>query len=861
MIPNHPQEEHELTRDPENRWQSTPLVTTENNLNHLNSPTNSVTNEDFSVKPSSQVANRNWKGLMLALLVISAISALIILACFLTYDYKVVKNYGIPLTLDDVAVLNGLLNRPNAIFTKDHLVYMAENFSIIAIDIKTNQSIILLTNDQLREKPNCTGIFSVSDDMSAILLRYTYIPLYRRSFLSYYQAIFLSTDSDRRVLARIDISPYPKPADPPLLNHASFSSEAKAIAFVHKNQLYYIRNPLTVTPHEVVNVTAPIFTEGVLYGFAGFLYEEEILGTSKTFWWSPDSLKLAFTAIDERNVSKTKLFFYEVVGRLDGEVVDHSYPKAGEGPHYGIPIVTVYVHFLSTRETVEFRRPPEIPRESYLCYFHWINADSFVTGWVNREWSESWIVVGDCASRSMRLVYAEKVQFGWTNMPIQPLNMPVIEDGGQSLLIVAPNYYSKPVYRGIARLFLNESRVTLPQYPQWVHIPDYDVKDILYSYGDGEVLYLSSGPDPKEMHLFMSVNSTSAICLTCDDPKCSFSSARVSDDGQLVLHECQGLDVPTTALKRIRRSKSPTEGQAVYLETVALISNNSILKEAYAKRAMPVTKFEQVTIRRGTKEELTLEVKFMHPPELVETHIVTYPLLLVTYGGPVSQMVTKKLTIDWYTYLCATLKFVIVSIDGRGTGSRGKRFEAEIFKNFGTVEVRDQLDGLRQIVNTHKYVNKTKLCSFGWSYGGFTVANLLGHPENSFLNCGVAVAPVTDFRLYDSAYTEKFLGLFTENSHEYMRTRVSRLAANFRSKDFLIVHGMADDNVNFIHSALLVKELVRQGVDFQMMFYPDDNHFIIQKHFRQHLWRTVVNFIVDSVNRTSFRHQKLLGST
>ncbi|VDK72625.1 unnamed protein product [Dibothriocephalus latus] len=103
-------------------------------------------------------------------------------------------------------------------------------------------------------------------------------------------------------------------------------------AFVHNNQLYYIRNPRTL-PHEVINVTAPLYTEGILYGFAGFLYEEEILGTSKTYWWSPDSSKLAFTAIDERNVSKTKLFFYEVEGKLDGEVKDHSYPKRRE---YGL---------------------------------------------------------------------------------------------------------------------------------------------------------------------------------------------------------------------------------------------------------------------------------------------------------------------------------------------------------------------------------------------------------------------------------------------------------------------------------------------------------------------------------------------
>ncbi|VDN13180.1 unnamed protein product [Dibothriocephalus latus] len=280
-------------------------------------------------------------------------------------------------------------------------------------------------------------------------------------------------------------------------------------------------------------------------------------------------------------------------------------------------------------------------QESYLCYFHWINANTFVTGWVNRVWTESWVVVGDCVSRTMRSVYSEKVQFGWSNTPNQALNMPVIENGGQSLLIVSPNYYSKPVYRGIARVFLNGSRVVHPQYPQWVHAPDYDVKDILYSNGDGEVFYLTSGHDPKELHLYVSVNSTSGICLTCDDPGCRFSSSRVSDDGQLVLQECLGLDVPTTVIKRIRRSTSSTEGPfinppytiglpPVYLETVAIISNNSLLKEAYAKRAMPVTKFEQVTIRRGTKEELTLEVKFMHPPELVETHIVTYPLLLVT---------------------------------------------------------------------------------------------------------------------------------------------------------------------------------------------------------------------------------------
>ncbi|VUZ39744.1 unnamed protein product, partial [Hymenolepis diminuta] len=86
------------------------------------------------------------------------------------------------------------------------------------------------------------------------------------------------------------------------------------------------------------------------------------------------------------------------------------------------------------------------------------------------------------------------------------------------------------------------------------------------------------------------------------------------------------------------------------------------------------------------------------------------------------------------------------------------------------------MNGLREILKTHKYLNKSRVCAFGWSYGGFTVANMLGHPDNDFLFCGVAVAPVTDFRLYDAAYTERFLGLYSENAHAYERTRISQLA-------------------------------------------------------------------------------------
>ncbi|KAM7534079.1 hypothetical protein Aperf_G00000105055 [Anoplocephala perfoliata] len=776
---------------------------------------------------SSQVAKRNWKGPLLALLVIFVISVLIILACFLTYDYKIEPNYGLPLTIADIPMLMGQINRPNAQFTD-------------ATDLKSHQSKVLMTRAQLQEKQNFTGILSVSDDMTTILLRYLYFPIFRRSFLSEYQAILLSSEKNPRILARVDVGPFEDELKQPTLNHAQFSPKSDALAFVHENKIYVQRSPFNKSHDNMpIHITREIYKEGVLFGTAGFLYEEEILGASQTFWWSSEGSHLAFASIDETGVTKSKLIYYETHRSFYGPMVtDHSYPMAGEMPKPNLPLLSLYVYVMAAGELIRFTRPPNIPAEVYMTFFKWIDDERFLCGWVSRKWDLGWIVTGDVHSKSMRT-------------PNQQSQMPIIEPRAETILISIPDYYSRNVYRGIARLQLNISKNKLTQYPKWVHTPDYDVKDILYSFGNNEILYTSTGPDPTEMHLFITRGGRHAKCLTCDDPSCRYNSAKVSKDGFDILIECLGPSPPSLFLKRLEKS-SLNLGS---LENITVVSNNTKLKNLVAVKAMPVSKFENVTLYSGTSSEVTLYVKIMQPPELVEKHITQYPVLLDTYGGPISQIVTKKFSADWQTYLVTQFKFVVILIDGRGTGNRGKRFESAIHKNLGVVEIQDQMNGLREILKTHKYLNKSQVCSFGWSYGGFTVANMLGHPDNDFIHCGVAVAPVTDFRLYDSAYTEKFLGLYSENSHAYERTRISQLAENFKNKDLLVIHGMADDNVHLVHSALLVKELIRNGIDFDMMFYPDDNHFLAQPHFRQHLWKKVITFIVDSVNRTSVRHR------
>ncbi|VDD75731.1 unnamed protein product [Mesocestoides corti] len=811
--------------------------------------------DDMGMKSSSQVAKHNWKGLVLALLVITVISSLIVLACFLTYDYK--------------------------------FVYVSANGSLLAIDLKTHKTKVLLSSAQIREKEHFMGCSGVSDDTNALLLRYVHVPIYRKSHYSQYQAILLSNDQHPRVLQRIDIAPDLESADHTFLNHAELSPNSEALAFVYNDRIFCQKHPFNQsTANKPVDLTTSIYKENVRYGIAGFLYEEEIIGVSQTFWWSPGGRHLAFTAIDESNVTKGYTMSFGTQDAPGPRLMHHRYPlvryrvlifaeianttdeiNAAETNPYNLPYLTIYIYSLTTDELHAYARPMGLPGNAHLTFFKWISDDEFLCGWVSRKWDKSWIVLGEVPTKSMRVIYHERARFGWINLPNQLLQMPIVEPDRQSILTVIPNYYSNQVYRGIVRLYLNISRSTTAQYPQWVHTPDYDVRDILYAFGGNEILYASSGPDSKEMHVFISRGITEATCLTCGDPNCTYNVAKVSKDGRTLFVECLGPSPLTYTLKvLVRNNTVANNGPAYYLKTISVVSNNTEFKEIVATKAMAVTKYRNVTLRKGTKQEVTLQAKFIQPPELIESHIIQYPVLFDTYGGPSTQLVSTKFRLDWQTYLVTRFKFVAISIDGRGTASRGKIFENAIYRNFGVVEVQDQMDGYRQILEDHKFLNKSAICTFGWSYGGFTVASILGHADNDFINCGVAVAPVSDFGLYDSAYTEKYLGLYSENAHEYklfkqaiscfkQRTQVGRLARNFKNKDFLIIHGMTDDNVYLIHSALLITELLKHGVYFDMMFYPDDNHFLINSHVRPHLWRKLITFIVDSVNKTSIRHR------
>jgi dipeptidyl-peptidase-4 len=215
----------------------------------------------------------------------------------------------------------------------------------------------------------------------------------------------------------------------------------------------------------------------------------------------------------------------------------------------------------------------------------------------------------------------------------------------------------------------------------------------------------------------------------------------------------------------------------------------------------------------------------------------SHPAIVMVYGGPHAQMVRNAWEASMQVKLLAHSGFVVFELDNRGMGNRGKAFAAALYHHMGGVEVRDQLVGVAHLKSL-PYVDGDRLGLFGWSYGGYmTLMCMLQAPEA--FRAGVAVAPVTDWALYDTHYTERYMGHPEENAGGYERSKVLTFAKQLQGK-LLLVHGMADDNVLFQHSVLLVDALQKASIPFEMMAYPGKKHGINGKPARIHLFNMIV---------------------
>ena len=272
-------------------------------------------------------------------------------------------------------------------------------------------------------------------------------------------------------------------------------------------------------------------------------------------------------------------------------------------------------------------------------------------------------------------------------------------------------------------------------------------------------------------------------------------------------------------------------------KVLRVLQDNAALREKLANTSFSKKEFFKV----HTASDIELNAWIVKPVDFDESK--KYPVLMVQYSGPNSQQVLDKYGFDWEHYLAAN-GIIVVSVDGRGTGARGEAFRKCTYLRMGDLESRDQVEAA-QALGKLPYVDAKRIAIWGWSFGGYNTLMSMSVGNGTF-KAGIAVAPPTDWKYYDSVYTERFMRTPKENFSGYAATSPIRLAKDLQGK-LLLVHGTADDNVHFQQTMDYAEALVQAGKQFDMQVYKDRNHSIYGGNTRYHLYTRMSNFLLDNL--------------
>jgi dipeptidyl-peptidase-4 len=274
-------------------------------------------------------------------------------------------------------------------------------------------------------------------------------------------------------------------------------------------------------------------------------------------------------------------------------------------------------------------------------------------------------------------------------------------------------------------------------------------------------------------------------------------------------------------------------------EQVKLLENNASLIETLAPYKL--SKKEFTTFHSGTIE---LNGSIIYPPNF--DAIKKYPVYMTVYGGPGHNTVENQWEGSnylWYQML-AQKGYIVVSVDNRGTQFRGEEFKKSTYKQLGKLETEDQIAAAKYMAAL-PYVDASRIGIQGWSYGGYMSSLCITKGADIF-KMAIAVAPVTNWRYYDSIYTERFMQTPQENGSGYDDNSPINHVSRLKGK-YLLIHGTADDNVHFQNSVEMVNALVKANKQFDLFFYPDKNHGIYGGNTRLHLYNMMTNFIIENL--------------
>ncbi len=517
-------------------------------------------------------------------------------------------------------------------------------------------------------------------------------------------------------------------------------------------------------------------------GVAEFVADEE-MDRHTGYWWAPDDSAIAFARIDESPVPVQKR--YEVYpDRTD--VVEQRYPAAGDA--------NVRVRLLVTRpDGAQAPREIDLGKEQdiYLARVDWRDAGRLTFQRQSRDQHTLELIETELASGRQRVLATETSK---TWVPLHN-DLRFLKDG--RILWNSERSGHEHLYV----LSEDGARATALTSGDW------PVDSVLAVDEDAGQVYFAAGKDsPTDMQIYRVPLAGGAIeRLSKADGLHSASFAR--NASVYVDNWSNPTTPPQLELYR-------NDGSRI----AALVANDlADPKHPYAPYLKAQRPIEFGTLK-AADGRTDLHYSLIKPAGFDPAR--RYPVVVYVYGGPATQTVKRAWAPDFNQYL-AQQGYVVFSLDNRGTPRRGAAFGGALYRKQGTVEVADQLEGVKWL-KSQPWVEGSKIGVYGWSNGGYMTLMLLAKASDAYA-CGAAGAPVTDWGLYDTHYTERYMGLPKDNPDGYREGRVLEHLDGLSSK-LLLIHGMADDNVLFSHSTVLMSALQQRGVPFELMTYPGAKH-------------------------------------
>lgn len=585
------------------------------------------------------------------------------------------------------------------------------------------------------------------------------------------------------------------------IQEPTFSPDGKKIAYAKENNLYV---------YDLASATStPITTDGqknsIINGITDWVYEEEFAFV-KAFDWSADSKKVAYIRFDESQVPE---FSMSMFGKeLYPMMQTFKYPKAGEKN----ALVSLHIYDVNANAVKDINLGKY--NDFYIARMKWTNdANTLSAQVLNRHQNNLDLLFIDGNSGVAKVVLNEKDK-AYVDVTD---NLTFLKDNSFIWTSEKDGFNHIYLYDKTGKL---KNQITKGKW------------EVTNYYGLDEktntVFYQSveNGSINRDVYK-ISLDGKNKVRLS---QFTGTNTATFSPNFQYYINTFSSASQPTTY----------TLNDAKLEKQVQVIENNENLAAKLKSYDLPAKEFFVLKTSKGNE----LNAWMIKPKDFDPAK--KYPVFMYQYSGPGSQQVNNEWnsTDDYWFMMLSQQGYIVACVDGRGTGFKGADFKKVTQLQLGKYEVEDQIDAAK-VIGNYAFVDKARIGIFGWSYGGFMASNCI-MKGNDVFKMAIAVAPVTNWRFYDSVYTERYMTTPQENASGYDDNSPINHVDKLKGK-FLLIHGSGDDNVHVQNSMQMMEALIQANKQFDSQIYPDNNHGIYGGKTRVQLYTKMTNFIKENL--------------